>query len=925
MTINVYASVMPGEPDEVYHDHGVTVEQWLRGHAPDYQPGDVQPVTVFVNGSRLAPGHWAERVIAASDLVEIRVSPRGDVLDVFNVVFPFFGGQLAAAKAIQGAFTPDMPGESKAGQQGSEVAVAEAKANVARLGANIPEVMGRHIRYPDYLCQPRRFFAEPRSQSLNVFMCVSKGYCSIDESLIKIGETPVNELGSSVNYQIFGPGENVTSHPAHENWYNAPEVGASTGSAGLRLKPGAYYTQRIDANLIEFEGTEIRVPYGAGDAPADWEVGMVLQASIFSSVTIINEGQDTEGNYLRDTLEGEFRTFAEDDDITITGDSEVEGRYLVASFTDGTPDQMTLNHPDLLPAVFLPAGTYMLDADYTGVRYRIDAILTEQVQVGTVEVDDGQGGTTTEPVYETRRLGFDVTRLNPNGTEDTGWAGFPTTSTADASVLLDSSELSGDWAGPFAACPGGEVTSTIEWDVFAPQGLGRIDDDGDINARSRGVQLQYREYGSLEWIDVTEVVSGRTRDQLGWTFTVNLPYAMRPEVRVRRTSGEDTSTQSLDRLEWFGLRAKLPAPSSYEGVTTIAMTINGSDAIASQSENQINLVPVRMLEPVAGGPLAPSRSIADVVAHIARDIGYSDERIDVEELQRLDAIWDARGDRFDYVFSDNTAKEAINTALRAGFAEMTIARGIITPARDEPRTQFEQSYSPENMTGTLKRNFESRRPEEHDGVEVEYMNADTWTTETVLCLLPGDNGFKLDKVKLKGVVSKTQAWRIGMRRRRAQRYRRWTYSFETELDALNSNYLSYVALIDNVPGYGQSAILRDIVEDDGGARLTVTEPMEWEDGENHVVAYRDAYGDLQGPFPASQGANQYEIIADIPEPWPAVSAFQEPPHVYFGTASRWSFPALISEISPGGPLSARVQATNYDSRVYEDDDATPPA
>ncbi len=61
------------------------------------------------------------------------------------------------------------------------------------------------------------------------------------------------------------------------------------------------------------------------------------------------------------------------------------------------------------------------------------------------------------------------------------------------------------------------------------------------------------------------------------------------------------------------------------------------------------------------------------MAQIAKDAGYTDDDIDLDELDRLHTIWTARGDTFDFVFGGTTVRDAINTALRAGMAEMTLA------------------------------------------------------------------------------------------------------------------------------------------------------------------------------------------------------------------------------------------------------------
>lgn len=897
MTIKVYESIMPGDPVEVYDDHGMTVEAWVAARARGYQRGSVQPISCMINGTIIRPVDWADTVISESDVVEFRPVPLGAELGIWAIA-GIIAGSAAAAYSLYTVLTMDTPSH-KGGQspRGEEIQATDARANTARLGQGIPELFGRYIRYPDYANQPRRYYANTTTQSLDLMLVVGQGEYDINPDTIKIGETQINKLGGSVDYQIFGPGEDVSGHPAHRNWYNSPEVGGTRGGAGLRLKSAAIFTQRLSASQVDFSGQEITVPYGAGSIPSDWLVDMLLQVARPDTITVTNMGQDSEGNHLPDILEGDFPEFSEGDLITIAGGSAIDGDYIVDRFIAGSPDQMTLRNTDLTPAAFLPAGSYEAEADYTGVRYRIDAILTEQ----------------------TRNNGYKVTRINPDGTVDSGWPGFPTETYTSAVIELDTAVLEGDWSGPFLACPEGETTSVIEWDIFAPQGLGTIDDD-KINLRTRTVQLQWRELGATVWNTVSESVSGRTRNQLGWTFRVNLPSVITPEVRVRRTSAESTALEALDRLEWVALRTELPTVTSYEGVTTMAMTVTGSDQIASNSENRVNLVPVRKLPPVEGGAPRATRSIADAVAYIARDLGYDDDQIDIDEMSRLHNLWDLRGDTFDFVISDGTALDAMKMILRAGFADVTLDSGVITPVRDEPRTQLEDGYSPENMTTPLQRQFTGKQPDEPDGVEVEYTDGTTWTTETVMCTLPGDQQIKVDKIKLDGVTDRTRAWRIGMRRRRAQRYRRWTYSFNTELDALNSQYLSYVPLLDDIPGYGKVAILTGIQAD----RITVSEPLEWEDGKTHVVAYRDENGDTVGPFPATQGPDAYTVMVSIPQPWPAVlPSDREQTHIYFGTTDRWSFPALITEISPNGPLEVGVTATNYDERVYADDNSAP--
>src|SRR5699024_5906609 len=181
---------------------------------------------------------------------------------------------------------------------------------------------------------------------------------------------------------------------------------------------------------------------------------------------------------------------------------------------------------------------------------------------------------------------------------------------------------------------------------------------------------------------------------------------------------------AMDRLEWYGLRCQLPAKTSYPGVTVIAMTITGSDTIASQTGNKVSLIATRKLPTRSGGAWTAPQATRDIVpwlAYIAKSVGYTDADLDLDEMDRLDAIWKGRGDRFDFVEADDsTVKESLNRARRAGMAELTIDAGRLSPVRDEPRSTFEHMYTPQNMLGPLHRSVQAPRPDDPDGVDVEY-------------------------------------------------------------------------------------------------------------------------------------------------------------------------------------------------------------
>lgn len=881
---------MPGEPVEVYQDCGMSIERWVMSHTDGYERKKAQPIACTINGRLINPLEWHQHVINQSDDVEIRVLPQGDVSDFFRgaLAISTFGTSEIVFKGLEELgklLTPDIPKPGQ-GQQGAQINAADARANTARLGQAVPELFGEYIRYPDYLNQPRKYYQDSKTQVVRMLLSVGVGEYGFDEDTLKIGDTPINQL-STASYQVFAPGADLSGVPNHENWYPVAEVGSTTGSSGIKLTAVTYdqrtYFGSAAGSTDNFTGITVG---------SEWANNMTGSVKMTQSITVTDDDPNA------DIFTGNFQHLVAGLTVNIESDVNVNGTYVITTINAGKTE-ITLETTGGAPITDATPGAGNMSIDKDGTEYKVlDIVSSTQIQ---------------------------VERILTGGATDTDWTNNLPQTSLTVEMVFDAESLPEQYSEPFYACPVGETTQNIEVDIFAPQGLGTIVEDS-IFGRSRTINIDWRPDEFSPWTRVQQVITDSTRDQLGWTIPVSLPSLMRPQIRVSRKEGEDTSLSALDRLELTEIRSKLPTVTSYSDITVLAVTITGSDKISSRSNNQVNLVATRKLPEIFNGGLTGSvetRKISSAVLRVVQSLGYTTDQIDLDALEQLESIWTSRGDTFDFVFSDGTAQEAIEKILRAGFAAPTVnPQGQLTAVRDSVRTVFEQGYSPENMTAPLQRTFTAVQIDEPDGVEVEYTNADTWTTETVNAFLPEDNGVKVDKIKLDGITDRDRAWRIGMRQRRSQKFRRWTYSFATELDSLNSAYLSYVPLLDDIPGYGKVAILEAINE----TQIVVSEPLTFEDGQTHVVAYRDEDGTTKGPYVCTQGEDQYTLNVEIPQPWPKVlPSNQEATHIYFGTTERWHFPALISSINPNGALSVSVAATNYDSRVYDDDDNNAPA
>lgn len=904
MTIRVFLSGTCEQPCET-HEWTGTIAGFFASKGLAYTLAELPKSHVTVNGQALSMLEWADRHLAADDDVEMRLIQYGGLFSglgkLLGSIFNFAFGWLMPKSGGQNYGSPE---------QGQRLETTSAKANQAKLGDVVPELAGRFRRFPDYLTPPRRRFVNWREQWLEFHACIGLGQYQIHDADVKVGDTPFSALGADGSYAIYGPGADLSGTSTHEHWHTVPAVGGtSSGTAGLEMSTEMASRENTQPASYSFDGSYIWRS-SESEFPPGWGAGTIVNIH-FPQQFEVTRPDTTFPNPQRNRFTGAFK------------------HLMPFSGFEGLTMEFGGQRYDVL--------TGAMDLDENGDGWIEFVYPKEDPEEPTSWVNFVPLGQQTivfqrspVPRYSIQQYSADnivVWRLLPNGQSDPSWRGFPQVTTGEATVTFNGGTVYGEWSSEFVATPGKETTTAIEIDFFFPNGLGYIRDNGDVTSQGLGIEIQYRNADGGPRTTISKWYENWTLDQIGITESISVPQ-MRPAVRVRRVGASATSTQVKDTIQWYGLKSRLRTRTSYPRWTTMAAKLRVGGRLGAQSENQINVVATRMLPVLQSDGTwsapQPTRDISAFARYITGSIGYSDLNLDADELRRLDAIWKARGETLDHVYDLTTAQDALKLAFRAGFSELTVSHGLIRPVRDDVRTQFEQSYSPLNMTKPLRESVSPRKPMDPDGVEVEYIDAETWTSMTVKCLLPGDQGFKLEKLKLDGVTDRVRAWRIGMRRRREQAYRNREYSFGTEMDAFNSEYLSYVPLFDDEPGNAQMGLLVNISPASGGALLRISEPLRWVADVPHSVGYRTPEGKFVGPFVASPGPDDYSIITDIPQPRPEVSLKQELPHIYFGLTADWLKPALITNIQARGTDATDVTAANYDVRVYADDNNNPP-
>ncbi|OCH31793.1 hypothetical protein A6E13_16350 [Aliivibrio fischeri] len=909
---------------------GQSLTDILSAEVPSFKVMSTPPIWVRLNGSEYPPSMW-DTPLKSGDHLDIDVQPKGWELIIAGIIAAVVGAAVASSMAPPDNYSQTTP-------DGSPIYDTNTQGNQVRLMGIIPELFGTHATYPSLINQAHRYYYDDDEYLLLMTM-VTRGFVDLPSDKIFVGNTPVSNYSGDIDVVKFDPGSDVTSHPAHVNTYTSPEVGATSGTSGIELE-GAINSITSKKTILASDNITIHqnledvlVPFW----PIEWEVGQRLNISGTPGAKEVEQGHPYGGwraygtqdilSYwskdprLQDCKKGDYIQYP----------SSVDEYGEVTQWTVGVIYAIGTGHQDYdqyyvvrvvnASGHNMPVSTVPSEARYSPIKF--------------LGKDDG----TYRITSRTDKNGA-VQKLYPNKSTVIPWWSSFTNSGTHSSIRITANEsLPGKPIGPFYACPENETTDEIRVDVKYPEGIGYLNDDGSISSQSLRLRIEWRGDGETEWEGINFTRSGATKDQLGSTIPIKLKRHIRPQVRAYRVTGKANDTRTWDTIELVRLKSVLETPKQYHDGTTLAFRIRGTNALSKSAENKLMCVPTRMLHVPNGQGgwtgddyndktnMQPTNDIVSVARYITHQVGHNDEQFPAEEWLALHDILKQRHDCFAAQFDNpDTFWEAMKRVLAPGFSVPTMEFGQIVPIRDQVRTTWDHIYTPDNMTGDgMKMSVKLEDLDDNDGIEVEYFSVDTWKPETVMCLLPGDLGLKPKKLKAFGITDYQKAWVYGMRERRSMKYINTEYSWGTEMDGFNSKYLSYVALSDDVPGYGQTGKLVDYVPVQGGTMLQLDDDLEWESGKTHYLALRKPDGRLSGPYKAIKQTMSDEVmIVGALDFTPDLSGRMEFPFWMFGAGDRWSFPALVTDIKPSGTEKVSMKARNYDPRVYNDDDSHAP-
>lgn len=573
----------------------------------------------------------------------------------------------------------------------------------------------------------------------------------------------------------------------------------------------------------------------------------------------------------------------------------------------------------------LAASPYETYAGNEQVLHQLHCIGQGEYEVEQVRIEDTPIASFEEVEYEIVPPGQPVTLFDPNVVTAPEVAGQELKGPNQLQASEDG------WVGPFAANPADTDAAEIWTDIVLPRGLYYANDAGTLDARTVSWEVQARAIdqdgapaGDWQALGTESLTMATNTAQ---RLTKSYPAAAgRYEVRARRLDDKDISARAGHELRWSGLAARIVGEMTFGGVTLLAIKMRATDNLSQRSSRLVNCIITRKLpvwNPVTGWSAPqPTRSIAWAIADALKatyGASLADPRIDLAGLHALDQIWTARGDAFDAVFDTAlTVWEAVTRIARCGRAVPIQQGGVVRVIRDQPQVVPVALFGPRNIVrGSFRVQYVMPGEDTADAVTVEYFSAHSWKPDEVTVKLPDSAEEKPAKVSLFGCTGKDHAEREGLYMAAANRYRRRLISFRTEFEGLIPTYGDLIAVVHDMPRWGQGG---EVVAWNPDTRtLALSEPLEWTEGAAHYIALRRRDGTVSGPWPVGPGADDRRVVlAEDLDFTPYTGASEERTHYAFGPSDAWSLFARVLAIRPRGEL-VEIACVGEDARVHEAD------
>lgn len=479
--------------------------------------------------------------------------------------------------------------------------------------------------------------------------------------------------------------------------------------------------------------------------------------------------------------------------------------------------------------------------------------------------------------------------------------------------------------------------------VNVAAGNGMYKDNGETKFRTAvTVEMQYQALtaaGTPTGPVYTQqgVISGRSSDYTGVTVYGNLPTPSPVRVRMRRVTDLDLGWPGtvVDEVTYINLYGQsIDHTPHYGNRTTVHSARKQTPRATELKQPQLRMVATELVYKYLGNGvfdtvLTPNTKAVQSLIRLMRDPVVGGLNLSVASMDNLLAVQteietyfgSALAGQFCYTFDDyrTTAQDIITTIAEAIFCTSYRKGKDIVLDFERPRPGPEMVFTHRSKTpGGEKwtRRFNDR--DAYDSVKYTFIDPDTNIRETIT--IPPAGGVKTDTYDSKGVRNYAQAFWHAYRRYQKNTLSRVSVEFtatEEGIFAVPGRPISVVKGARVAPYDGYVVAVN-------GMELTLSQPVEFTEGDDHSVILKKRDGSVQSIAVSPGSSDRKVIMQSAPQEsiYTGNSALKT--EFSFGNEERHNAQMMIvSTVDPGSDRTAKITAYNYHDDYYFYDHQTP--
>jgi hypothetical protein len=440
---------------------------------------------------------------------------------------------------------------------------------------------------------------------------------------------------------------------------------------------------------------------------------------------------------------------------------------------------------------------------------------------------------------------------------------------------------------------------------------------------------------------------GNVTSSVYQTAYINIPYS-RARVYGRRTTNRDKNAgiSNVDKIEWTLLYSfeSNPPGIDFGDVTLMHCVVpsNSQSRLIKQRKTNLDLTR-KITQYLGNGNFGPSESyptddFSQILIHTALDEKcgrLNTSQINMDNIISLkDQINSYFGDiemvRFGYDFdtSEMSYEDMFITICNVANCIPYVQNGVYDAF-------FEKEQTSSSLQITCRNKISESETREdiffkkYDGVELSYRNKETGVTDTIY--IPADRtALNPDRQEFPGCTTELQAYRRALRMRNKQIYHVVNVEFDMDefgrvivpgqrIDSPDGT--RFVRHAGNTDGY---RIYDGEVVEVNALVVELSEPVFFNEGEDHYIQFTNANGDNSELILCTKGDSEFEIILDSAPNESIYDGYDRDKTKYTFCSEQLResialIPQTIEFKLDSGQEINTISSINYDSRYYKDD------